>query len=384
MRNIVILAPYYWPAKKAGGPVKSVASIVELLSKYVKVKVITKATDVGAVTVMDGVSPDEWVKTPSCEVFYSGSCSALVKELFALRRLGAHEEVTFYLNSFFTFKLSIVFFLLRRFGFVRRSAIVILAPRGEFSEGALVLKSLKKKIFLSLSKILNLHSNLVWHATSDEEVKDIRRIFGGGVSIKMSPNMVNKEIGRFLVRPEKSVGSLRMVFLSRVSPKKNLDYALRFLCEVKCDVEFDIYGPQEDPAYWRRCDEVIRGLPPNVTVRYKGAVDASEVASILAAYHLFVLPTLGENFGHAIAEAFQCGCPVLISDQTPWRELEKVGVGWDLPLHDAAAYISAVESMAELSDSEFAEMQSRVKSYIANRLRESDAEKMTLDLFDVA
>jgi glycosyltransferase involved in cell wall biosynthesis len=60
------------------------------------------------------------------------------------------------------------------------------------------------------------------------------------------------------------------------------------------------------------------------------------------------LPTLNENFGHAIVEALGAGCPVLISDQTAWRHLEQSGGGWDVPLdrHDRfGEIIAAVTEM---------------------------------------
>jgi glycosyltransferase involved in cell wall biosynthesis len=48
--------------------------------------------------------------------------------------------------------------------------------------------------------------------------------------------------------------------------------------------------------------------------------------------HLFVLPTLGESFGHAIFEALAVGCPVLISNQTPWINLAEQKAGCELPI----------------------------------------------------
>ena len=51
-------------------------------------------------------------------------------------------------------------------------------------------------------------------------------------------------------------------------------------------------------------------------------------------YHFFILPTLGENFGHVFIEALAAGCPLIISNRTPWLELEKKGIGWDIPLEN--------------------------------------------------
>ena len=61
--------------------------------------------------------------------------------------------------------------------------------------------------------------------------------------------------------------------------------------------------------------------------------------------------TSGENFGHAIIEALACGCPVIISDQTPWNDLESFGAGWVIPLDDEKRWKSVI-NMANVMDSE--------------------------------
>jgi glycosyltransferase involved in cell wall biosynthesis len=122
------------------------------------------------------------------------------------------------------------------------------------------------------------------------------------------------------------------VFISRISPKKNLLFALRMLQSVLGDISFDIYGPIEDARYWNRCEKAIGTLPPNVRVKYMGMVEHEKVGEVFAEHDLFLFPTLGENYGHVICEALSAGCPVLISDQTPWRHLQEEGAGWDIPL----------------------------------------------------
>ena len=73
----------------------------------------------------------------------------------------------------------------------------------------------------------------------------------------------------------------------------------------------------------------------------------------IAKNHLFFLPTLGENFGHIILEAFCAGCPVLISDQTPWRDLEEKGVGWNLPLDQPELFREVLQRFAGMENAEY-------------------------------
>ena len=61
---------------------------------------------------------------------------------------------------------------------------------------------------------------------------------------------------------------------------------------------------------------------------------------------MFFLPSFSENFGHAINEALSVGVPVLISDKTPWRNLQEKGMGWDLSLDNRRAFIEVIEAMA--------------------------------------
>ena len=44
------------------------------------------------------------------------------------------------------------------------------------------------------------------------------------------------------------------------------------------------------------------------------------------------------------------GCPVIISDQTPWRNLEKSLAGWDVSLQDESKILKVLHEAAEMND----------------------------------
>jgi hypothetical protein len=81
-------------------------------------------------------------------------------------------------------------------------------------------------------------------------------------------------------------------------------------------------------------------MPSNVLVKYCGPLPPENVPERLGAYHFFVLPTLGENFGHAIHEALSAEVPVLIGCGTPWTSVTSMNAGWiiqpDIPAWHAA------------------------------------------------
>jgi glycosyltransferase involved in cell wall biosynthesis len=242
-----------------------------------------------------------------------------------------------WLNSFFS-RASLRVLLARRFG--RVTVPVLLSPRGELSPGALSLKRVRKAVGVWGLHRLGFLGGLRWIASSDLEADDIRDAVGAS-AITVVPESV-AEPSPSEEPAAKKPGVLRMIFASRIDAKKNLQFLLEALRHCRGRIHLDIIGPVEHPAYWSACRGVIDHLPANVTVTYGGELPSAELTRRLRQYDVMALPTLGENFGHAIVEAWAAGCPVLISDRTPWRNLTEDGGGWDLPL-DPATWIAAIE-----------------------------------------
>ena len=116
---------------------------------------------------------------------------------------------------------------------------------------------------------------------------------------------------------------------------------------------YDIYGPVEEPEYWQKCLDVIKQLHPGITVNHKGLVDHSKLNSILTEYHFLLLLTENENYGHAIVESMVSGCPVIISDRTPWRNMEAAHAGWDLSLADNSKILKALKFALDMNQQEY-------------------------------
>jgi glycosyltransferase involved in cell wall biosynthesis len=91
-------------------------------------------------------------------------------------------------------------------------------------------------------------------------------------------------------------------------------------------------------------------------VEFKGPIPYTQVFGTMQQYHLFVLPTLGENYGHVIYEALSAGDPVLISDKTPWKNLKNERVGWDLPLNEKEKFKDAIIEAANWNQEEYNEL----------------------------
>jgi glycosyltransferase involved in cell wall biosynthesis len=166
----------------------------------------------------------------------------------------------------------------------------------------------------------------------------------------------------------KEPGHARFVFLSRIVEKKNLLVALSALQNVSGDVVFDIYGPIEDERYWASCQQIIDDMPENVRVNYCGLVTHDEVHKIFSLYDAFVFPTQSENFGHVIAEALSVGTYAIISDQTPFSDLETYSAGKALSLVQPSAFSEAMQEVVEWDDKQACLQRDNAKIYLKDKL----------------
>jgi glycosyltransferase involved in cell wall biosynthesis len=368
----------YLPGFKAGGPIRSIENLVSALGSEFQFRIVTEDRDLGDRRAYPGIATDRWTPAgPAAVLYVRPGLRGLVSIARVLAGLG--PETVLYLNSYFARRFSMFAMLLVRLG-VCRPAAVLLAPRGEFSSGALRLKSLRKRLYIHLASRLGIYAGILWHASTEFEKADILGAMSSLSSITIAKvlaihQLAGGETNGDVIRTAKDIhrlpapvaarvthkraGELRVVFLSRISPKKNLLGAIRMLMGVRGQIWFDIYGPIEDERYWRECAEAINQLPKNIMVNYRGLARPERVAGIFAANDLFLFPTLGENYGHAICEALTAGCPVLISDQTPWRGLEQQGVGWDLALDDEEQFRSVLERCADACEEWYAALASR-------------------------
>lgn len=359
--RVLIVTQHYLPGWKTGGPVRSIANMIEHLGDAFEFRVLTSDRDLGDQTAYPHISEGvKWYPhgkalvrylTPSQQGFWS-----LVQEIKTI------DYDLLYINGLLS-NFS-VFAVVGHWLKLLPAKPLVIAPRGHLETGALSIKSRKKQYFLAVAKALNLYKQGVWHAASENERDDILRILPSikPETITVVPNLPTSFSGATRGGAVKESGHLKLVFFSRISRMKNLDFALTVLSSgISGEVEFDIYGPIEDELYWAKCQQQIAALPSNITTRYCGEVSPDDVQGILSQYHLFFLPTRGENFGHVIYEALIAGCPVLISDQTPWSYVNDAGAGWALPLEEAVQFAEAIRAVMQMSPE--AHLQMRQKAF---------------------
>ena len=372
MKKLLILTEWFYPAYKAGGPITSLLNLAKTISDKVNVTVITSAYDLGDKKILDNIITDVWHKQNGIRIKYFTNPKDAADEI------EKRDYDFIYLNSMFSPAFTIKPLLKAKKNNLLGK--IILAPRGMLASGALSLKPFKKKIFLVYFRLSGIHKKILFHATSNQEIDDIKNIFGKNTRIKFIPNIPDKPWSS-LNKSLKIARELKLISISRIAPEKNILFLLRLFKNINFNVKLDIYGMIRTQEYLIECNKIIGTLPHNVNVNINGDIHPTLLKDKLNGAHFFILPTLGENFGHAIYEALSSGTPVIISDKTPWRDLEFKNAGWDISLADKEKFIEVLNKCYEMDNEEYKKWSNGAFNYAKKYYEENNVTEKYLEMF---
>ncbi len=345
MKKILILAGRYLPGYKDGGPVRTLINLTDMLGDEYEFRLVVLDRDHGDEKPYPNIKVGEWNIVRKAKVLYykAGEMTkAFIQEL-------AKDVDLIYSCGFYDgygYKTLALNRKNKLFG-----KPVVVASMGSFSRGALSQKSLKKKVFIALCKFLGYFKNITWSVTSTYEEQDVKRVIGKSANCMIAEDLP-RVIEQDLRNEYSEQNKLRLIFLSRLTPHKNLSYAIDVVKKLKQQVVFDIYGPIQEEWYYKECQEKLKNLPDNIVWKYCGEVLTQDVPNTFAKYDAFILPTKSENYGHVIFESLASGCIPIISDQTPWDNLESSRAGFTIPLANELEFVQALEEIANLTANE--------------------------------
>jgi glycosyltransferase involved in cell wall biosynthesis len=201
----------------------------------------------------------------------------------------------------------------------------IISPRGMLSGWSLQRRRWLKQAMLWAFQWQDLKTADGFHATSEQEAADIRRM-GLNQPIAVVPNGVEfpEQI------PQRSPEAKRQVlFLGRIHPVKGLENLLTAWKQINPDPSWSLVlaGPDEN-GFAQAIRGRIASAELGESVKLIGPVNDVEKWQLYADSTLFVLPSFSENFGLSIAEAIHAGLPVITTTGTPWEELQQLKLGW--------------------------------------------------------
>jgi len=350
-KNILICIESFEPAFKFGGPIKSVKNIISHFSNDFNFYVFTSNKDSGEILNLKNNEIDTWIDREKFKIYYSSTNTFSKKKFKSIFSICKFD--TIYINSLFSIGYTISCLLY----FKNKKNKILLSPRGMLAPGALTIKPLKKKIYLYIFKLLKLHTEVVWIATSDLEFNNIKDRFSKEIiKIKLAPNLSDFMKSDFIEKKKKKF-ELNLYYVSRIVQNKNLFFALSSLSNInpKHKVNFSIIGPIEDQHYWDNCQIIINknNKRNNININYFGPMKPNDIKNHLSKQHVLLFPTLHENFGHVIMESWQSSCPVIISDKTPWNNLSDQMLGFDIDLSLKQDFVDAIENFSNMNQKEF-------------------------------
>jgi glycosyltransferase involved in cell wall biosynthesis len=401
-KRILIFIDWFTPGYKAGGPITSNANLIDHLKDDLEFYVITRNTDYCESIPYDQVASDAWNILPNgAHVYYISKKQLSFSQLIKITKSINFDYV--FVNGIYSLYFSL--FPIVWFKYFSKKKLVVSA-RGMLSDHTFSSKKLKKKIYYVLLRFINLYGGIVFHATNDEELSQIRKNLGFKGDIKVAPNLPPK--GEYQLFPiQKTNGELRLISIARISPEKNTLFALKILYDfasannqlsATININFDLYGTIYSQVYWSECKQVIEMLPSNICVSFCGPLEKEKVHETIQANHFLFMPSQGENYGHSVIESLLAGRPVIISDRTPWRNLQKSNdldpldpplafpsplspIGWDLPLEEPQKFLDALTLCILMTQADFDLMSKSAHEYAKTILNNTAIIQSNLNLF---
>ena len=242
-------------------------------------------------------------------------------------------------------------------------------------------KYLKKKIVSLIAVWARVYREAYFHATCNEEITGLEKYYAiNPRNVYMVPNIPTTiEAEKKTIKKEKN--ELKVIFISRIVEKKNLLLAIKAVNKAKIKVQFDIYGPIESEEYWMRCKEEISHHGDNITIKYMGSLNPSDVKTVFMNYHVFIFPTFSENYGHVIAEALSMSCPIILTkNTTPWDDADGVA-GYLASLDNLQGFVDAINKVGEMDQKEYDELLGKTGQYFNMKMNTDNAVQGHKEMF---
>lgn len=214
---------------------------------------------------------------------------------------------------------------------------LLISPHGMLEPWALHHSRWKKKLAGRLFETQNLQTADCLHALCRAEAENFRRS-GLKNPIAIIPNGVDLDefetpsAGAIMEKFPEIRGRRRLLFLSRLHPKKGLENLLRAWGKTAPafqDWQLLIAGGGE-PSYENELKTFSNDLVANKSVVFLGPLYGEDKRQILAGADAFVLPSFSEGLSVAVLEAAAAGLPILLTPECHFPELAQSGAAIEI------------------------------------------------------
>jgi glycosyltransferase involved in cell wall biosynthesis len=205
---------------------------------------------------------------------------------------------------------------------------LVVSPRGTLAPAALAFsRHLKQLVWLVRQRRVLDRADCL-HATSMGELAEIRDL-DLRAPVAVVPNGIDLPSKRRETEEPRDEGLRRVLFLSRIHPKKGLDKLISVWARVAAafpNWELVIAGP-DNGGYLRKIQIESKRLGCR-HLYFHPPVFGEQKRDLFRSADVFVYPTRSENFGLVVAEALAHGVPVISTQGAPWPGLIEHGCGW--------------------------------------------------------
>ncbi len=324
--KILHIVPSYKPAYVYGGPIESVAKLCEgLVAAGHTIAVYTTTANgetelpvtPGETVVVDGV-PVTYCKRITKD--HTHVSPALWKRLYNTCR----QYDVVHIHSWWNVLVIVAAVICHR-----RKVKVVISPRGMLSDYILTATNSKaKQIIHSLAGKQALRKSF-FHATSDIEYEDCKKLIPGWQGF-MIPNIIT--LPDITIRKTENE-RFTLLFLSRIHPKKGIEFLMEALTRISEPVILKIAGTGEE-SYINQLKQQAKELGVADKIEWLGWKNREEKFVELINADLFVLVSHNENFANVVIESLHVGTPVLVSDKVGLASfVARENMGWVTRLH---------------------------------------------------
>src|SRR5690606_20975082 len=151
MKKVLILMGRYLPGYKDGGPVRTIANLVDGLGDNYEFRIVTNDRDHNDLKEYPNIKVSDWNTVGKAMVYYvppNGFTFSLIRKL--------SQDVNLIYCSGTYNDYSYKTMLLRKINIIKQP--IVIASMGSFSSGAFKMKISKKRLFVTLFKKLGLFS----------------------------------------------------------------------------------------------------------------------------------------------------------------------------------------------------------------------------------
>ena len=329
--RICLVSSSFYPATFYGGPISATWDLSQELAKK-DVEMYISTTNANGNSRLK-VNTNRFIKQEE-KLFVKYYHEQIINRFSLAFIFGIWDDIrkadVVYIQ--YLFHYTVLFSLL--FSAVQAKEIII-CPRGSFSSFTLsnklpLLKALWLKLFIKpFSKSIN------WQASSYLEENDIKRrfpnarveIINDGVDFSSFQQFNKYEKNELLEKyTNTQFKAISNIFFSmgRLHAIKAFDVLIdAFSLFIKEDTNAKLIIAGGDDGVGEKLKQQIIDLKLQDSVFLIGAIDFEDKKILLNNCDYFTLASEFESFGIVVAEALACGKPIVLSNKTPWKDLEK-------------------------------------------------------------